>query len=155
MIGIERHGLFLIDVLAGVERGGEAFGMQVLRRRDEHGVDGFVVEQMAVIEISLGVGRDLLDLFEPVRVNIGRAHAFDTGQRNGLAKDLRAAVARADDAEADAIIGAGNGVGGFGGDGAGQSGGDFADEIATRLHGCSFRGAWGLSDYIMRRGWGG
>ena len=66
VIGIERHGLFLIDVLAGVERGGEAFGVQVLRRRDQHGVDAFIVQQMAVIEIGLGVGRDLLDLFEAV-----------------------------------------------------------------------------------------
>ena len=70
VIRSERHRLLLIDVLAGVERGGEAFGMQVLRRCDEDGVDGFVVEQMAVVKISLGVGRGLLDLFQAIRINI-------------------------------------------------------------------------------------
>ena len=51
----ERHGLFLIHVLAGVERGDEVLAVQVLRSGDQDGVDDLVVEQMAVIEIGLGV----------------------------------------------------------------------------------------------------
>ena len=38
----ERHRLFLVDVLAGLERGDEMLGMQVLRRGDQHRIDRFV-----------------------------------------------------------------------------------------------------------------
>ena len=51
----ERHRLFLVDVLAGVERGGEVLAMQVLRRGDQDRVDDLVFEQVAVVEIGLGV----------------------------------------------------------------------------------------------------
>ena len=35
----ERHGLFLVDVLAGFQRSDEMLGVQVLRRGDQDGVD--------------------------------------------------------------------------------------------------------------------
>ena len=54
----ERHGLFLVDMLAGVERRGEVLAVQVLRGGDQDGVDALVVEQVAVIEVGLGVRRD-------------------------------------------------------------------------------------------------
>ena len=57
----ERHGFFLVDVLAGVERGHEVLAVQVLRGRDQHRVDALVFQEMAVVEVSLGVGRDLLE----------------------------------------------------------------------------------------------
>ena len=51
----ERHRLFLVDVLAGAERGDEMLAVQMLRRGDQDRVDVLVVEQVAVIEIGLGV----------------------------------------------------------------------------------------------------
>ncbi len=131
----ERHGLFLVDVLAGVERGDEVLAMQVLRRGDEHRVDALVVQQVAVIEISLGAGRDGARVFQALGVDVGDAHEFGIGTGQRLAHDLRAAVAGADDAEANAVVGRQH-VGR--GDGAGQTAGHFADEDAARLHGNSF-----------------
>ena len=52
----ERHGLLLVDVLAGIERGGEMLGVQVLRRGDQDRVDVLVFEQVAVVQVGLGVG---------------------------------------------------------------------------------------------------
>ncbi len=79
----ERHGLFLVDVLAGRNRRGEVLAMQVLRGRDQHRVDILIVQQVAVVQVSLGVGRDLFDIFQPARIHIGRADAFHVlaGQR--------------------------------------------------------------------------
>ncbi len=132
MLHGERHGLFLVDVLAGVERGGEVLAVQVLRGGDEDGVDVLVVEQVAVVEVGLGVGRDRLDVFEAPGVDVGGADAFHVVAGERLLQDLGAAGAGADDAEADALVGAQD-IGR--GQRAGQTGGDFADEIAARLHG--------------------
>ena len=35
----ERHGLFLVDVLARFHGRGETIGVQMLRRGDDHGID--------------------------------------------------------------------------------------------------------------------
>ena len=51
----ERHGLFLIDMLAGGDGGGEVLAVQVLRRGDQDRVDVLVFEQAAIIEVRLGV----------------------------------------------------------------------------------------------------
>src|SRR5215831_7387940 len=45
MVGIKRHGLLLIDVLAGLNRGNKIERMLVLGCGDEHCVNLFVVEQ--------------------------------------------------------------------------------------------------------------
>ena len=84
----EGHRLFLVDVLAGGERGDEVLAMQVLRRGDQDGVDGLVVEQVAVVEIRLGVGRDLLHIFQPAGVDVGGADAFHIRAGQRLAQDL-------------------------------------------------------------------
>ena len=74
----------------------------------------------------------LLDVFQAAGVDVGGADAFDVLAGERLLQDFGAAGAGTDDAEADALVGA-EGVGG--GQRAGQTGGDIADEITARLHG--------------------
>ena len=52
MVGTERHRLFLIDVLARLDRGHEVEGVLMLRRGDEHGVDRLVVEQLPEVLVG-------------------------------------------------------------------------------------------------------
>ena len=128
----ERHGLFLVDMLAGGDGGGEVLAVQVLRGGDQDGVDVLVFQQVAIVEVGLGVGRDLLDIFQAAGVDVGSADAFHVLAGERLLEDLGAAGAGTDDAEADALVGA-QGVAGC--QRAGQTGGDIADEITARLHG--------------------
>jgi hypothetical protein len=60
MIGIKSHGLFLVDILAGLKGGNEVERMQVLGSGNEDGVDGFVVEQASKIGIGLNCRSNLL-----------------------------------------------------------------------------------------------
>src|ERR1039458_3120770 len=158
----ERHGLFLIDMLATRDGGDEVLGVEVLRGGDEHGVDVAVVQQAAVVEVGLGEGRDLPDIFQAAGIDVGGADAFHVLAGEGLLKDLGAAGTGADDAEADTLAGA-EGVAGR--QRAGQTGGDVADEIAARLHGDRLlgrkliiygrggwrmgSGLWGSSGFIL------
>ena len=132
MIHRERHGLFLIDVLAGGEGVGEVLAVQVLRGGDEDGVQVLVVEQAMVVQVGPGAGRDRLHGLERLGVHVGGAHTFHVGQGDSLLEDLAAAIANADDADADALVGAQD-IGR--GQRASQTGGDVTDEITARLHG--------------------
>ena len=85
----ERHGLFLVDVLAGLRCAAtKCSQMQMLRRGDQHRVDGLVVQQAAVIQVGLGAGGDVLSLFQTLGVYVGRANALHILQRNGLAENF-------------------------------------------------------------------
>jgi len=55
--------------------------VQVLRRGDEHRVDGRVVEEGAVVRVGLGVGREALGLLEAAGVDVGESREF--GVRTG------------------------------------------------------------------------
>ena len=80
----------------------------MLRRGDQDGVDALVVEQIAVIQVGLRVGRNLLGVFQPLGVDIGEGDKLGVGTGHGFAHILHAAVAGADDAEADAVVGSQN-----------------------------------------------
>ena len=127
----ERHGLFLVDVLAGVERGREVLRVEVLGCGHQHGVDALVVQQGAVIVIGLGARRNAPGLVEPLAIHIGGADALDVVAAHGFEQDLLAALARPDDADAYALARAEH-VGSR--QRAGQTGSHFADEIPARLH---------------------
>src|ERR1022692_1098374 len=131
MLHAERHGLFLIDVFAGVERRHEVLAMQVLRRGDEDRVDALVVQQVAVVEIGLGGGRDGARVVQALSVDVRDAGEFRVGTCQRLAHELCAAIAGADDADANAVTRSQH-VGR--GDSAGQTASDFADEDPARLH---------------------
>src|ERR1017187_10299374 len=128
----ERHRLFLVDVLAAGERGGEVLRVQVLRGGDQHRVDILVVEQVAIVEVGLGVRRDLFDVFQAAGIDVGGADALHVLAGQRLLEDFGAAGARTDDAQADALTGA-EGV--AGGQRAGETGSYVADEITAGLHG--------------------
>ena len=109
----------------------------MLRGGDEHRVDVFVFEQAAVIEVSLGGGRDLFDIFQPARIDIGGADTLHVLAGQGLLENLCAARPRSDNAQADTLIGAHSVAAG---QRAGQTGCDIADEITARLHGNALLG---------------
>jgi len=104
MVDRKRHGLFLVDVLARAERIDEMLAMQMLGRSDQDGVYRFVVEQAAMVEIGGGVGSDLFGGFKTAGIDVGEGDQVDVVALGGLASDLRAAVADADDAEADTLV---------------------------------------------------
>ena len=128
----ERHRLFLVNMLPGIERSGEAFGMQVLRRGDQHRVDVLILQHAVIVQVGLGVGRDIFGLLEALGVDIGGADAFDVFEGDGLAQNFLPARAGSDDAEADPLVRAQH-VGC--GQSARQSTGYTIDEITPRLHG--------------------
>ncbi len=79
----ERHGLFLVDVLAGFDGMDEVLAVQMLRRGDYYRVDGFVVEQATVVEIGGRVWNQGLGVFQALGVDIGKCDEVDirAGQR--------------------------------------------------------------------------
>ena len=115
-------------MLACVQRGGEMLAMQMLRRGDQDGVDALVVEQIAVVEVSLGVRRDLLGVFEALGIDVGEGHEIGVGAGHRLPHDLHAAVARTDNSQPEPFVGSQN-IGNS--ECPGQAGSDFADEIAS------------------------
>jgi hypothetical protein len=64
MIDREGHGLFLINMLAGLDGVDEVLAVQMLRGGDDDGVDGLVIEQAAMIEISGCAGDEPLGVVE-------------------------------------------------------------------------------------------
>src|ERR1017187_515980 len=128
----ERHGLFLVDMLATGEGGGEMLAVEVLRGSDQDGVDILVVQQAAIVQVGLGGRRDLFDIFQAAGIDVGGADALHVFAGERLLQDFGAARARTDDAQADTLVRA-EGIAGR--QRAGQTGSDMADEITARLHG--------------------
>ena len=100
VIDAKRHDLFEIHVLARVERVRELRGVEVRRRGDHHGVQRGVFQQAAIIGVTLEPDR-ALGAFETLRVNVRESRNFRVGARPDLAHQFHAAIARADDADAD------------------------------------------------------
>ena len=99
MVHRERHRLFLIHMLAGIERGHEMLAMQMLRRGDQHRVDRFVIQQPPIVVIRRGRREPaFFASSRRRRVNVGESREIDAGQGNGFPHQLRAAIAGADDA---------------------------------------------------------
>ncbi len=142
VVDCEGHGLLDVDVLAGVERGDEVLGMQVLGSGDDNGVDRGIFQEAAIVEMGAGGGSDGARFVQAAGVDVGHAGALGVGAGKGVAQELRAARASADDGEAYAVIGAED-IGR--GESAGESGGHVADEITARLH--------GAPSYCAPRGW--
>ena len=137
----EGHGLFDVDMLAGVERANEMLGVEVLGSGDEDGVDCGIFEEVAIIGMLPGVGSDGARFFQAAGVDVGHAGAFGVGAAEGVAEEFGSAGAGADNSETNPIVGAED-VGR--GECAGEAGGHVADEITARLHGapcdCAPRG---------------
>ena len=127
----ESHGLFEVDVLAGVDGGEEMLIMEMRWSGDDNSIDGRIFEQTAVVEVGLGGGRNGAGFLQAARVDVGDPDAFGVGAGEDFAEEFSAAGAGAEDAEADAVAGAEDAGRG---QRAGQAGGNFADEITARLH---------------------
>jgi hypothetical protein len=50
----KRHRLFLVNVLAGVERGYEVLAVKMLGRGDQDGIDRCILEEAPVVVIGSG-----------------------------------------------------------------------------------------------------
>src|ERR1051325_10864226 len=132
MVHRERHGLLLIHVLAGVERSAEMLGVQVLRRGDDHGVDGFVVEQASMVEIRRSRGDQALRALKLLGVDVAERDDFRAGAHRAVMESLGAAIAKANEADTDAIVRAPH-LRRSSREGAGESG-DFAEKLAPGVH---------------------
>ena len=128
----ERHGLFLIDVFARAHGGDEAFGVQMLRRGDQDGIERRIVEHLPVIRVCLRAGCELRRVGEAAGVDIGEGGEFGIGTGDGLARELRAAVADADDADAEPVVRAEHASSR---ETTGETRGHVADEVSSGLHG--------------------
>jgi hypothetical protein len=135
VLDCERHRLFLIDVLAGLERGDEAFGVKMLRGGNQDGIDRFIVEEVAVIEVRLRRGREFQGILKAPRVDIGEGGKLGILARNCFAPDLGSAVADSDHAETYAVVRSKHAAGG---EAAGEAGSHVPDEIPSGLHGDLF-----------------
>ncbi len=78
----------------------------MLRRGDDHRVDGGIFEETAGIRISSGVWCEVQSFFEPAGIDVGEGYEFSVWAGGGFTGELSAAVADADDADADAVTGA-------------------------------------------------
>ena len=86
VVGIKGHGLFLVNVFAGLNCGNEIEYVLVLRCGEEHGVHVFLVQQFAKIQIRFYVGSNLLRFIQPPRIHVGYFYYFAT---NALHAALR------------------------------------------------------------------
>jgi len=105
MVGIERHSLFLVDVLSCLNGGNEIQRMLVLRSGNQHRVDGFVVEHFAEILVGMDRRNNSLHFVQAPCVDIRHGYRFDIGTFDGGVKDFLAAVAAANQADSDAVVG--------------------------------------------------
>ena len=119
-------------MFAGVHGRDEAFGVQMLRGGDEDGVERRIVEQSAGNRRTSSRRARASGVVEAAGVDIGERREFDVGTGDGFARELRAAVANADDADAEAVVRAENAAGR---ETAGQARGHVADEVSSGLHG--------------------
>ncbi len=108
----------------------------VLGRRDQHGVDALVVQQLAEVLVGLDLGREFLHFIQAARVDIRHGGGFRVGALQGRLEDLLAPAARADQADANALVGSQDTAGWeSSADGQRRSAGQhIADKLTTGRH---------------------
>src|ERR1700685_3362106 len=102
----------------------------MLGRGDEDGIDGGIVQELAVIRAGLRGGGEFGCVSEAAGVDVGEGGELGAGAGDGFAGELRAAVAHADDADAKAVVGAED----TSGETTGETRGHVADEFSSGLH---------------------
>src|SRR5208283_2226736 len=138
VIGIKGHGLFLVDILAGLNGGNKVERMQVLGSSDEDGVDGFIVEQASKIGVGLNRGNNLLGFVEAAGVDVGDGDSLRVGGVDSLFENVQSPATSTDQGKADAVIGAEDARGCEKGiaDQGGSTSCNTVDEISSIEHGC-------------------
>src|SRR5688500_11857165 len=84
----ESHRLFLVDMLAGIQRGDEMLAMEMLGSRDQYSVNRFIIEEPPVVIIRRRRRRELLCVFKPATVNVCKCREIHSGSRNGFPNQL-------------------------------------------------------------------
>ena len=98
--------LFDVEILAGVERVDGDGGVPMIRNAHERGIDIFLLDEFAVVGVSAGAGGVFLGQADVRFVDVAEAHDIDDIRLDEVAHVVTAAVAAADQAEADAVVGA-------------------------------------------------
>ena len=105
LLGQRGHGLFHVNVLAGLAGVDGDLGVHVVEGRHDDAVDVLAIEQLMVIGILIDAGlRHLLGLIAPGVIDVGNRHPFDVAGFVGPGHQVLPALARADDAEPNAVI---------------------------------------------------
>jgi hypothetical protein len=95
----------MIHILTRLDAGNEMTRMQMLRRRDQDGIDGLILQQLAEIPISPGCGGKSLRLVQTPGIRIGDANGLDPGTAEGIAEYLPSARPGTNQADANAVVG--------------------------------------------------
>ena len=105
---IQRKGqrLLLIHMFAGCERINKMLAMQMLRRGDDHGVNGLIVQKPAMVAVDGAQKARGRGVVQALGVNIGKGGDLDIGAGDGLMQQFAAALPGADQADAHAVVGA-------------------------------------------------
>jgi len=106
MVGIESHGFFLVNVLAGLDGGNEIESVLVLGSGNQYGVNGFVIEQAAKIGQCPNSGRELLGFLQAASINVGNRNGLGIRCTERVLENVESASSGADQPEADAVISA-------------------------------------------------
>ena len=101
-----RRRLLDVDVLAGLAGEHRHQRVPVIGRADDDGVDGLVVEDAPEVGVPGGGRRDFGGLGQVGRVDVADGGDLDVGEALMAAQHAGALPAGADDADADAIVGA-------------------------------------------------
>ena len=106
-IGVEMdHGLFAVDVLAGLHGVDGGLHVPVVGGADDDGVDVFAGQDLVVVAGGEDVvAPELLAVREAAVVAVGHGDEFDAGDLDGLAGVELAAPAGADEGDLDVVIG--------------------------------------------------
>ena len=105
LLGQRGHGLFDVNVLAGLAGVDGDLGMHVIESRHDDAVDVLAIEQLMVIGVLIDAGlRHLLGLISPGVIDVGNRHPFNVAGFVGPGHQVLPALARADDAEPNAVI---------------------------------------------------
>lgn len=130
MFHVIGHRFFDLDVRPSFESINEERGVQVKRRRDDHSIEIFAREHVAVVEVSANVGRNLAGFGVTQGEDIRYGDKIRVFERQDLSHELFASETGADDAdpEPDRL--------GASGDRAGRGQGRRpSKEGASRIHG--------------------
>jgi hypothetical protein len=99
------HGLFEVDVFAGVEGGEQTGSVLVIGRGYDDGVDAALRQQVVIVQIGFGLRGIVRGQCHIGLVDFGHGHAFGA-QLLEIAVEIAAAPSGADQPVGDAIVGA-------------------------------------------------
>ncbi len=106
-VGVQMdHGLFAVDVFAGLHGIDRNLFMPVVGRADDDGVDVFAFQDFAVVAGGEEVcAPEFLAVLEPAVVTVRNRDQFDAGNVHGIFGVALALAAGSDEGDLDVIVG--------------------------------------------------